>query len=269
MTNDLLTQTWQALLTHLRHIGKDGLMLALSGGVDSTLLAFAAQQAGVTPLMACTFRTVLTTEEEQASARSMAQQLGLRHCFATFDALAIPQVAQNLPDRCYHCKKQMMTTLRDMAEVWGIPTVADGTNADDLTVYRPGTQACAELGICHPLAACGISKATVRALAKLHGLSTHDKPSAPCLASRFPYRTALSADALRKVEQGEQLLRKLGFTALRLRCHDDLLRIEVPAAQLAEVLTRREAISAALHGLGFSYITLDLDGLQSGRFDMV
>lgn len=264
---EALEQTWQILLRCLNRIGKDGLALAVSGGVDSTLLALAACEADVRPLLAVTFTSVLTTDSDWQTANHISSSLGIEHLKVELDCLSVPQIAHNRSDRCYHCKRMMMQQLREIATAADIPTIIDGSNADDLRDYRPGNKAAMELAVRHPLAECGLNKKTIRELAKAKGLPTHDKPSTPCLASRFPYDTLLDADRLQQVAEGEALLQQMGFAALRLRVHQDIARIEVPESMLKSVLANRLAITTALHKLGFTYVTIDLDGLIYGRFD--
>lgn len=263
-----MTTRWQALLALLRGNAPGGLAVALSGGVDSGLLAYAARQAGVSPLAAYTFRSELTPDEDIDGAAGLARLLGLDWQCLPVSVLSLPEVAANGRDRCYHCKRALFSLLRDEAARRGIARVADGSNADDMHVYRPGNRAAAELAVWQPLARAGLSKADIRSLAQRFGLPNHDRPASPCLASRFPYDTRLDAAALSRVSAGESFLRGLGFRELRLRAHGAIARIETPVHDLPRLLAQREPIAAHLRGLGFAYVTLDLDGLIPGRFDL-
>lgn len=241
--------------------------LAFSGGVDSSLLARAAQLAGVRPLLALTFITELTPAADGDSAARVAAELGLEQRIEQMPVLELAPVADNAPDRCYHCKLRLLRRLQELAQELGLGLTADGSNADDLGVYRPGLRAAAELGVAHPLAAVGLTKADIRALSRELGLSVAERPSSPCLASRFPYHTRLTGHKLAQVAAGEDFLRGLGFAALRLRCHDDLARIEVEPEQLPLLLAQRQPVVAGLRQLGFRHVSLDLAGLTSGSFD--
>ena len=266
-SKDFLNQSWQRLLGCLNTVGKSGLALAFSGGVDSSLLALAAREAGLQPFFACTFVSPLLPESDLFSAQEIAAWLGVEHRLLAVDPLSLPAVAQNHRDRCYHCKKAMFQRLKAEASSAGIFTLADGSNREDLLEYRPGNQAGIEMGVVRPLALCGLGKREIRALAQEAGLPNANRTSSPCLASRFPYDTPLRTDALTRVDRGERYLRKLGFSSLRLRAHGDLARIEVLEAESGLLFAQKEQISAYLRELGFSYITLDLEGLIPGRFD--
>ena len=157
--------------------------------------------------------------------------------------------------------------MRELAEALGIDTVMDGTNADDLQAYRPGLQALKELGIISPLAEAGLTKIEVRQLAKEYNLAAADQPSTPCLATRFHYGTVLVPEELEKVAAGEEYLRSLGFYNVRLRVHGDIARIEVDSVDMQVLLQYRQEVARHLRGLGFTYVTLDMDGFRSGSMD--
>ena len=258
---------WRALLAKLASAKQQGAALALSGGVDSGLLAFACREAGLQPCRCYTFASELIPAQELAAAAALAAWLQLEWQQLELSVLQLPAVAQNRHDRCYHCKLAMYARLRQAAESRGLMLLADGVNADDLQTYRPGNRAAAECGVRHPLAEAGLRKAEIRLLARRFGLPNHDRPASPCLASRFPYDTPLCLPALQAVQAGEDFLHSLGFPALRLRAHGALARIEAPPAELARLLAWREPVCGRLRELGFSYITLDLEGLIYGRFD--
>ena len=244
--------------------------VAFSGGVDSALvlkLAVEAAQARGTNVYAVTFDLPMNTEEELQFARESAASIGGIFQIVKLDMIDAAEIRDNPPDRCYRCKRFLFSVLKNMAKDYGITTVLDGTNADDMAVCRPGKAALAELNIVSPLALAGLSKAEVRAMADERGISAHDRPSAPCLATRFPYGTRLTPDRINRVARAEAELRAKGFDTLRVRVHDALVRLEVPTADFEEVLAHREAIVASLRDLGYSYVTLDLQGFRSGSFD--
>ncbi len=254
-----LRQTVTALTTQ-------GLCLAFSGGVDSTLLlAVAAQTNG--HVEAVTFQTQLHPAADLPEAQRMAQALHVPHHIITVDEFADARIMQNPPERCYFCKKLLFQTLRDFATEQGLSVVADGTNADDLQTYRPGLRAVGELGIASPLAELRITKAEVRAMASALGLEVADRPSAPCLATRLPYGTPIEVETLRRIEVGETYLKSLGFPLVRLRLHGDVVRLEVPKDRLGDLLAQADDLTEMLKELGFAYITLDLAGFRSGSMD--
>lgn len=255
------------LIDILRETAAGGLALACSGGVDSALLAWAAKTAGISPLLAVFFRTPLNTAEDEAAAQAVAKQLELELQIIDLDPLALAAMARNSRDRCYHCKKHLFQALRTLAAEKGIVHIAEGGNMDDEKTYRPGAAACRELGVLQPLAQAGLGKAVIRDLARAAGLPVAERPSSPCLASRFPYDTPLTLDKLNQAREGEALLRAMGFTEFRLRSHDRLCRLELPPAAWPALLAQRETLISGLKALGWQHITLDLEGLQSGSFD--
>ena len=176
-------------------------------------------------------------------------------------------VLKNNPqDRCYHCKKLLFSKLSELANGHNI---IDGTNYDDLSVYRPGIKALKELGIISPFAKFGITKQEIRDYAKECGIDIFDKPSTPCLATRFPYGAELTPEKLRLVEHGEKILKDLGFSCCRLRLHNDIARIEIPQSDFTQFLSAKDDIINALKTSGITYITLDLEGFRSGSMDYV
>jgi len=255
------------LMAILREQGEGGLALACSGGVDSAVLAWAARRAGVQPLLAVYFATPLNTPEDRQSALRVAEELDIPLELLQVDVLQLPAIRMNRPDRCYYCKRELFGRLLQLAERRGIAAVAEGGNADDLHTHRPGSRACQELGILRPLAEAGLTKAEIRALARAAALSVAERPSSPCLASRFPYDTALTRDQLDQVSAGEAFLRSLGFGEFRLRCHGDLCRIELPPERWPDLLALRQQLLPPLQELGWKHITFDLEGFNSGSFD--
>lgn len=263
---------YRRLKEFFRSRAAGGIALAFSGGVDSLLLLEVLRllrQEEPFPLAAMTIHSPFHREEETAAAGEEAARADVEWVRIDCDLLADPAVRENPPDRCYRCKRRIFSSVLAEAAARGLRTVVDGTNADDLGVWRPGVRALRELGVLSPLAELGISKAEVRAIAAELGMKEADKPASPCLATRFPYGTTLTPEALRRVAEGEALLRQVVPEArdLRLRSSGELARIEVPLAQLQQVVARREAIVAGLKQLGFVYITLDLEGFRSGSMD--
>jgi len=187
----------------------------------------------------------------------------------TTGELADPNFRSNPTERCYYCKHELYRELADAARRAGAAAVLDGTIADDLADFRPGRRAAAERSVRSPLAELGFTKADVRAAAAHYGLASRDKPASPCLASRIPYGTEITAEKLSMVERGEELLRSLGFTELRLRHHGEVARIEVPAADLARLTEPavRARVVAGLKALGYRFVTLDLEGFRSGSLN--
>jgi len=244
-------------------------LVAFSGGVDSALLLRAAVDALADRAVAVTISSPFSPIGELEGAKNLAAQLGARHIVLEIDPLAMPDLAANPPDRCYLCKLVLMRRCLEIATEHGLAAVVEGSNLDDLADYRPGKRALEELGIKSPLLAAGLSKAEIRELSHSLGLPTWDKPSMACLASRFPYGTTLTAEGLTMVGQAEAFLAGRGFRIYRVRHHGDTARLELGEAELARALENnlRQEIVAALKGLGFRYVTLDLQGYRSGSMN--
>ena len=268
-----MEQHQKMLIKELTELVRQKVCVAFSAGVDSTVLlnacCQAAEQAGIglDHIAAITFSTVLHPQADLQEAKQCAASLGVRHVVLEIDELSCPQVVQNGVDRCYHCKKQLFAKAIAFAQEQGYQAVLDGTNADDLKAYRPGIRAIRELGVRSPLAENGFTKAQVRQLAKQMGLSCASKPATPCLATRIPYDTPLEVSTLKKIEAGEELLHTLGIAQCRLRVHGTLARIEIVPEDFEKLLQHRERISEEITSLGFSFVTLDLQGLRSGCYD--
>lgn len=247
------------------------MLVAFSGGVDSSLiLKFAVQAAAKSEhkVYGIMMHTMLHPMGEVEDARVTAEQIGAEFRVLEIDELKGADILDNPVDRCYRCKKYLFRNLIEEGEKLGVSVMMEGTNEDDLHVYRPGLRAIRELGIHSPLAEAGMTKAEVRRLAGELGVSVSNKPSMPCLATRFPYGTRISYEAMRKVDEGEAFIRSLGFYNVRLRIHNDVARIEVDVNEMPHLLEHCEQIVAKLKNLGYDYITVDLEGFRSGSMDL-
>ena len=232
--------------------------LAFSGGTDSALLLCEARRLGA-DVKAYFVKGPFQPQFELEDARRLARELGAEMEVIETDVLALPEVAENGPRRCYYCKRAIFSLIFERARRDGYDTVIDGTNASDQVDDRPGMQAIAELGVLSPLRMCGVTKAQVRELSAEAGLFTARKPSYACLATRVPTGTAITREALEKVERGEEALREMGFSDLRLRLEGTGARLELPAAQLPAVVQNRERVLEVLLP-SFSRVTVDLAG---------
>lgn len=249
---------------------EQGICLALSGGCDSALLlAVLAGMRAQTPfpLLAVHIHTPLQTEAELIRCRTLAARFGVDLKIAEPDILFVPEVRNNAPDRCYHCKQKIFTAIQNLAEEAGCAVLFDGTNADDTQVHRPGRQALAGLGVVSPLADAGLNKQQIRQMAAAYGLAEADLPAAACLATRFPYGTSLTPSKLQLVETAEAFLRTFVTGHLRVRVHGELARIELEEGDFSAVIREKSRITEALKKMGFRQVTLDLAGFRSGSFD--
>lgn len=260
------------LQSELRAHTEGGIALAFSGGVDSTLLLAELadlRKASYFPLLAVYFHSTFQTEAEARHAWTLAEQYGVPFVQMDVDLLAVPGISCNPEDRCYRCKHRLFSELLALAKKRGLHVVMDGSNADDARTYRPGRRALQELGVVSPLAACGWSKAEVRARAASLSVPVAAKPSTPCLATRFPYGTELTAEAFERVAAAERMLRGcLGEAGnIRVRVHGATARLEVDPALMAAVVLNRDAITQKFKALHFGQVVLDLDGFRSGSMD--
>ena len=257
----------QLLLQHIKKLNRT--VVAFSGGVDSSLLAYAAHEALGDQMLAITVHTPYIPEWEMAEARLFAT----KHHFAhEIIKLAIPaDIILNPPDRCYLCKRALFKAIQIRAKEIGIHSVIEGSNKDDLNDYRPGMRALKELGITSPLLEAGISKEAIRTISRQVGLKTWDKPAYACLLSRIPYHTEITARELERIAQAETVLRNLHIFGARVRSHGAIARVEVPAALFATLLQPelRTLIVENLKNCGYTYITLDLEGYKMGSLNKV
>lgn len=245
--------------------------LAFSGGVDSSLLLKLACESGRkygNPVYAVTFNTMLHPACDLDTAKRVADEMGAEHIVIQVDELQMEGMKDNPPERCYLCKKHLFTTLLDFAREKNIACILDGTNEDDMHVYRPGIRALKELGIISPLALCHITKKEVKELAAELSISVASRPSTPCMATRLPYGEKLDYEILRKIEVGEEYLRTVFRGNVRLRLHRDMVRLELDPDQMTAAVEKRDEVCKKLKELGFCYITLDLEGFRSGSMDL-
>lgn len=248
---------------------QSGVLVGFSGGVDSTFLCTVAAQVLGRRAWAVTIDSPFLARAELREARRLARLIGIRHRVVTVDVFDDPQLVANPPDRCYHCKRLDFARLFELAQEAGIACVCDGSNADDNLDYRPGSRATRELGVQSPLQALGFTKADIRAASRMMGLPTAEKPAMACLASRFPYGTAITRAALTTIERAEEALQTLGFHQCRVRLHGDVGRIELPATDFRRALAQREAIVSRLTAAGLRYVSLDLQGYRMGSLNEV
>jgi uncharacterized protein len=247
--------------------GKDRIIIAYSGGVDSALLAAIAQEEMGERARVVLLDSPLLPRRQLREARERASSLGIPLTVIPFPILDDPGFRLNRRDRCYRCKKLACRLLRDAARDSDTGTIADGVNTSDLGEFRPGLRACEEEGITHPFVECEISKEDIREIARSRGLPFWNCPSSACLASRIPYGEEITPGKVRIIETGEDLIHSFGISQVRLRSHGDLARIEVLPGEFTLLLRFREEIAAGLRAAGYRYITLDLEGFRSGSMD--
>jgi pyridinium-3,5-biscarboxylic acid mononucleotide sulfurtransferase len=261
----------KALYQKLTNLLKEmrGVLVAFSGGVDSTLLLAAARDSLGDAALAVTAASPTFPTQDLQFARGMACRLGARWIMLETDELDDPQFRANPPNRCYFCKTKLFSMLLDKAKEEALPIVIEGTNADDLFDFRPGLAALRELGIRSPFVELGMGKQEIRRLAKEMGLENWNKPSSACLASRIPYGEEITRERLNRIAEAETSLRELGFRQVRVRDHRSLARIELAADDMTRLLAPRlrETIVEACKMAGYTFVTLDLQGYRTGSLN--
>ncbi len=253
------------------YIKKD-ICIAFSGGVDSSLLLKVArdcarQHKKAGRIHAVTFHTVLHPTCDLEIATKVAEEVGAVHQIIYVNELEQEEIRFNPKNRCYLCKKILFQKILDYAKEQGISITMEGTNEDDLHVYRPGLKAIKELGVLSPLAEAGFTKQEVRKLAQELAVSVASRPSTPCLATRIPYGTEIKKEDLERIAQGEKYLKKCGFSVVRIRLHGEIARVEIPKEEFVVFLEKSIYLTENLKKMGFQYITLDMQGFRSGSMD--
>jgi uncharacterized protein len=261
-----INQKYNNLQDILKSLGK--MLVAYSGGVDSTFLLKAAVEAvGSKNVLACIAAGASLPKSQYEQALALAKQIGAEVRTVEPTEMTDSKFTQNAPDRCFHCKSHLFEILLDIAKREGFSAVVYGNNYDDKSDFRPGTRAAEKYGIKAPLMLAELGKAEIRELSRGFGLPTADMPASPCLASRVPYGIDITSERLMQVEKAEEFLRKLGLVEFRVRHHGDIARIEVRPEQMGIVVENRIKIVEFLKSLGFAYVCVDLQGFRSGSLN--
>ncbi len=265
----LLNEKQEKLFALLR--GLDRVMVAYSGGADSAYLAWAAHAVLGDKAVAITADSASIPESHKRDAEVFVRQFGIAHEYIETHEFENPDYLKNDANRCFHCKDELFTRLEEVGRERGIRNIIYGVNADDLGDYRPGQKAAGLHSVKAPLVDAGLTKAEIRELSRIAGLPTWDRPAAACLSSRIPYGTPVTIENIKTVERGEEDLKALGFRQFRVRFHGELVRLEISPDELAKALTTEMArqFTAIFKGLGFKYVTLDLEGYRQGSLNEV
>lgn len=244
-------------------------VIAFSGGVDSTFLSYSVREALGDNILLVTATSSTYPSSELEEAKDLAKKMGLEHLVIHSEELEIPGFSENPPDRCYHCKKELFSQIKNIAREKNYDVVLDGNNADDLDDYRPGRKALKELDIISPLCEVGFTKHEIRKLSEKFGLPTANKPAYACLASRFPYGEKITANKLNRVGKAEQKIRELGFTLFRVRSHEDVARVEFIPQEMDKAWSVKDRISGICKDAGYAYVAIDIQGYRMGAMNEV
>ncbi|MCG0277059.1 MAG: ATP-dependent sacrificial sulfur transferase LarE [Thermanaeromonas sp.] len=268
----MLDETLKEKLERLKEIlaGLETVVVAYSGGVDSTFLLRVAREAAE-KVLAVTAISPTYPQSELDQAQRLAQSLGVEHLVVESHEMDNPNFCANPADRCYYCKSELFSRLQAIAAERGFKAVVDGSNAEDAGDFRPGMRAAREYGVRSPLLEAGLTKEEIRKLSRYYNLPTWDKPAMACLSSRIPYGEPITLEKIKQVAEGEAFLRSLGLREVRLRHHGPIARLEVSPAAFPLLITAgtRERIITTLKSLGFTYVTLDLEGFRSGSMNQL
>lgn len=253
----------------IENLLKEKVVLAFSGGVDSALLLKIATslRKDENDVVAMFFKAPSSTEEDLVNAKNLAEEMGVKLFIKDVDIFVDDHIVNNSKDRCYHCKSHLFKQAIKLKDDLGYGYVIDGTNTDDHKVYRPGLMALRDLGVVSPLNIAGFSKQMVRDLADELNISVAKRPSAPCLLTRFPYGTKITPAKLDRLEKAEAFIRDLGFIKFRVRDHSNIARIELTPEDFMAFIEKKDQVIKEFKNLGFSYVTLDLEGFRSGSMD--
>lgn len=245
------------------------LVVGFSGGVDSSLLLAAAHQVLGDRVIAMTATSATHSKREMDYAVKLAEEIGVRHLFFETDEMGDVQFTSNGPERCYHCKKRLFSGMRRLADELGFETLSHGANVDDHSDYRPGLKAADELNVKAPLSQVGLTKPEIRALAKSMGLSSWDRPSMACLATRVPYGVVIEQQLLVRIDQAETIVRQAGASHCRVRHHGNIARIELNETDMEKLMRPkiRQKITKGIRTLGYKFVCIDMEGFESGKMN--